>query len=83
MRYVPVSAESVPEELEAFRDWIENELQQISNAFTEQDIVYLRVLHVAPTKLREGMVIRADGSDWDPGAGAGVYTYLSSAWSKL
>ena len=36
-----------------------------------------------PGKRFEGMVINANGTDWDPGSGAGLYQYLSSTWTKL
>lgn len=38
---------------------------------------------VAPSKPREGMVANANGTNWNPGGGAGLYQYLSSAWVKL
>ena len=41
-----------------------------------------RELHVEPARLIEGMVVKADGTDWNPGAGAGFYGY-SGAWVKL
>lgn len=31
------------------------------------------VLHAAPARFRAGMVVCADGTDWDPGYGAGLY----------
>jgi hypothetical protein len=36
-----------------------------------------------PKKLTEGLIRYADGTNWDPGSGAGLYQYLSSAWVKL
>lgn len=45
--------------------------------------VKLQPLAVAPLKPREGWVVRADGSNWNPGAGAGVYEYRAGAWVKL
>jgi len=41
------------------------------------------VQHKPPDKVREGMYRLADGTDWDPGSGAGLYLYLSGAWVKL
>lgn len=43
----------------------------------------LRVLHAAPTKYRTGTMVYADGTDWNPGAGEGVYVRTSAAWVKL
>lgn len=40
------------------------------------------VLHAEPARLYEGMVRYADGTDWNPGSGAGVYVY-KSGWVFL
>lgn len=44
---------------------------------------YLPTFHVAPDKPREGMVRLADGTNWNPGTGQGVYCYYNSTWNKL
>lgn len=38
---------------------------------------------VAPDKPREGMVANANGTNWNPGGGAGLYQRLGGAWVKL
>jgi len=45
----------------------------------------LEVSHVAPAKPRLGMVRIADGTNWNPGGGRGVYWYDSGVpgWQKL
>lgn len=63
--------------------YIEEELLIISRSFTEFDQVQLRPLNVAVAKPREGMVVYADGTNWNPGGGKGVYVYTGGAWSKL
>ena len=45
--------------------------------------VFLATLNVAPDKPRAGMVALADGTNWNPGSGAGVYAYYGGAWVKL
>lgn len=40
-------------------------------------------LNVQPTRPREGMVTGADGTNWNPGSGKGVYAYYSGAWHLL
>ncbi len=35
------------------------------------------------TILRKGMIAYADGTNWNPGAGEGVYYYNGAAWVKL
>jgi len=41
------------------------------------------VRHTAPPKPREGMFAFADGTDWDPGSGRGLYQYVNTSWVKL
>ncbi len=48
-----------------------------------EPFVMLEELHREPADKRTGMTCLADGTDWDPGSGAGVYTYYGSAWNKL
>lgn len=38
-------------------------------------------LHVAPGKPDEGQVVYADGTDWNPGRGKGLYVYKSGVWT--
>ena len=40
-------------------------------------------LHAAPLRPRVGDVVYADGSDWDPGSGEGLYVYTSGGWVAL
>lgn len=71
--------------LEALRDFVLEELQRLSNVLFAMQVqqIQLTELHVAIAKPREGMVVFADGTDWNPGSGRGVYVYSSSAWVKL
>lgn len=46
------------------------------------------VLYAAPAKPQLGMVVYADGTQWDPGDGPGAYSYEGTAtanatWVKL
>ena len=43
----------------------------------------LAPLALAPKKPREGMIVIADGVNWNPGAGLGAYEFKSGAWVKL
>ena len=42
-----------------------------------------KIWHVAPGKPREGMLVYADGTDWNPGSGAGYYVYYAGAWHAM
>lgn len=47
------------------------------------DSLLLKVTHVAPSKPREGEIREADGTNWDPGMGAGLYIRRAGEWVKL
>lgn len=36
-----------------------------------------------PSKPKEGMLRYADGTEWDPGSGAGLYVYDGAKWVAL
>lgn len=39
--------------------------------------------HTEPTLIAVGATVYADGTDWDPGSGAGLYRWDGSTWEKL
>lgn len=49
----------------------------------ERDFFHCRALHAAPIRPREGQIVVADGTDWDPGSGAGVYVYLGGGYKLM
>lgn len=53
-------------------------IQQAANR--AESFLELQPLATEPARLREGMVAEADGVNWDPGSGAGLYVYRSGAW---
>ena len=64
--------------------WIVRELQRVSQAtYGAAPYIQMQVQHKPPEKVRDGFVVLADGSDWNPGAGAGIYARISGAWVKL
>lgn len=76
MRYQPSPA--LPEET---RD----EFRRIADNFKRPDVegVILAELNAVPAKVFEGLTVRADGTNWNPGAGRGVYCYQGGAWTFL
>ena len=44
---------------------------------------HLDQVHAEPDKPRDGDIRLADGSDWNPGGGQGVYCYYNSTWNRL
>ena len=66
-------------------EFIREELERISISLMELESpqVILSPQNAEPTKRKEGLVVNADGTNWNPGAGAGLYEYIGGAWSKL
>lgn len=82
MAYTPRVNTGVKTSEEIIRYMME-EFRRISISLSETTEVELRQVAVAPSKPREGMIVSADGTNWNPGAGAGAYEYKGGAWSKL
>lgn len=63
-------------------EWFQRELATLARAGNDQqEFLYLSVLHVAPSKPRAGLIVYADGVDWNPGSGEGLYRYtVALAW---
>lgn len=87
MRYVPrrLAGGSLPE---LVLD-IEQEHREIELALLapEVDFLRLRKIYAAPEKLFDGMIVYADGTNWNPDgtSGRGMYRYdeISAAWVFL
>ena len=81
-RYVSKIPPTNPQELSSF---LLNELRDISRSTTEpNEFLLLDKSYKAPSKIREGMIVLADGVSWNPtGAGAGFYGYRNGAWRLL
>ena len=60
------------------------ELDKIAQAMDTPDaMLNLDTLYAAPTKFREGALVKADGTTWNPGSGAGVYCRRGVSWTFL
>jgi len=71
------------EDVDTIVGWVLKELQKVKNQFGETISLELRLRGSAPQKPREGMIVAADGTNWNPGGGKGVYTWLAGAWVKM
>lgn len=62
-----------------------DELHRIARAMDEpKDMIMLEMRYVAPAKPKDGMVVLADGTSWNPSAGGqGFYGYYGGSWKKL
>lgn len=63
--------------------WLYDELQRIASGITQPIGLQFDVLGSEPARPQEGMLVCADGTAWNPGAGAGLYLYIGGAWNKL
>lgn len=62
----------------------ERELRKIMEVLSgAQDRITLKTWSVQPPKPREGDIVKADGTAWNPGSGAGSYQYRGGAWRFL
>ena len=60
------------------------EFQEVARAMSQpQPFMLLATSYAAPGKPQDGMIVKADGTHWDPGSGAGFYGYSGSAWVLL
>lgn len=79
--YQPRAVPPNPAELPAF---LQQELLNIARATLEgNQFLSLEMLYVAPAKPRDGMLVLADGTSWNPGSGGGFYGYRAGAWRFL
>lgn len=65
------------------RAWLSAELRRIAGAIAVAEQVTLPALGEEPEKIKNGMIVYADGVSWDPGSGAGFYGREAGAWVKL
>lgn len=61
--------------------WISRELKKIADHLNAP--IVLKPLAAEPERYQDGMIVYANGADWDPGAGEGFYGRESGAWVKL
>lgn len=68
----PPPTGATAEELSA---WMLQELAALGNLLHIVSEVQVEELNAAPPKPRTGMVVLADGTNWNPGSGRGYYGY--------
>lgn len=80
-RYTPGN---VPTDSSSLAEFLRYEFSKIAQAMeTPDDRITLETLYAAPKKFGEGTTVKADGTTWNPGAGAGTYQYRGGAWRLL
>jgi len=65
--------------------YLTTELKRLGDIIFNQATFRLERIHTAPAKPRGGDMRYADGTNWNPGGGEGIYFFKesTSAWVKL
>ena len=78
--YTPAPVPSNPDDLPQY---IFQELIKLQGALKENPIAYIAVKNVAPSRIKQGDIVYADGSNFNPGSGEGVYfRNAAGSWVK-
>ena len=76
----------LPLNSEDLGQYLITELKRLGDILLNQATFRLEVTHEEPARPRAGDIRFADGSDWNPGSGQGIY-FASTAdppvWTKL
>ena len=83
--YVPDQAFFDVQNPEELYNYLRDELDKIAEVLGRLEVpsIALVELHDEPAYLFEGMVVFADGTDWNPGSGKGVYARHGGVWNLL
>lgn len=77
-RYVPLP---VPQAEKGLLPWLRREMARLAAVLNGPMVV--DTWNVAPDKPPEGMLAIADGTNWNPGSGYGLYIYKSGTWTFI
>ena len=85
MRFIPDDISVSGGDMSLVVSWAKRQFQRLTDTMSQPNYLILPQYHIAPDKPWDGMLIYADGSDWNPGSGRGFYRYDSatSAWVYL
>jgi hypothetical protein len=72
-----------PQTLADLARYVETQFTRLSSALEVAEDVQLVEQHSEPQRPRDGLIVLADGTNWDPGSGAGYYGYHNAAWTFL
>lgn len=73
--------ETVPDE--DLQIYLQRELEKIAASLNVKDVIIFEILNVAPVRIQDGMLIYADGTNFNPGSGEGFYGRENGIWVKL
>ena len=67
-----------------FQYAVEREFEAVERGLEDfADALRLLEITAEPNPKRNGMIVYADGTNWNPGSGRGVYVYKGSSWVLL
>ena len=76
-RFTPSNIPDLPTVANEYFRQIGQMFDRIRGRFTFEE------LHEEPARRYDGLTVMADGTDWNPGSGQGVYAFYNSTWNKL
>ena len=76
-KYVP---NPVPANSEDLPRYIFEELTKLQGALQENPIAFIEEKNVAPSRVKQGDIAYADGTNWNPGQGENLYYYDGTVW---
>tara|TARA_R100000329_G_scaffold95469_1_gene79351 strand:+ start:1024 stop:1284 length:261 start_codon:yes stop_codon:yes gene_type:complete len=69
-KYIPNPVPANPDDLPRY---IFEEFLKLQNALSENPTTFIEVKNVTPEKKKQGDIVYADGTNFDPGSGEGIY----------
>ena len=80
-KYVPNPVPANPEDLPRY---IFEEFLKLQGALQENPTTFIEVKNVAPDRIKQGDIVYADGTNFTPGSGEGIYfRNAAGSWVKL
>ena len=74
---------SIPENPDYLGEFVIRELKKLGDILFNVSALRLEELHAEPDKPRSGDIRYADGTNWNPSGGRGIYAYIGTTWTKL
>ena len=80
-KYIPNPVPANPDDLPRY---IFEEFTKLQNALNENATTFIEVKNVEPSKKKQGDIVYADGSNFNPGSGEGIYfVNAAGTYTKL
>ena len=73
----------LPENVDDLGIYLVTELKRLGSILYNQATFRLERIHEEPQRPRAGDIRYADGTDWNPGSGEGVYLFNGTSWTKF